>query len=69
MQHAQLARGLHSMTCRWHDDYNSFKAGVKDLEVMLTNVIQMACEAQVRLHACIAPLPATHCSWRQASGP
>lgn len=25
----------------WHDDYNRFKAGIKDLEVMLTNVIQM----------------------------
>jgi hypothetical protein len=25
----------------WHDDYNGFKAGVKDLEVMLTNVIQV----------------------------
>ena len=26
---------------RWHDDYNKFKAGIKDLEVMLTNVIQL----------------------------
>ena len=23
----------------WHDDYNKFKAGVKDLEVMVQNVI------------------------------
>ena len=23
----------------WHDDYNRFKAGVKDLEVMVQNVI------------------------------
>ena len=28
----------------WHDDYNIFKSGVKDLEVMLTNVIVMAFE-------------------------
>ena len=27
---------------RWHDDYNKFKAGVKDLEVMFTNGIQLA---------------------------
>ncbi|KAK9823872.1 hypothetical protein WJX72_006072 [[Myrmecia] bisecta] len=26
----------------WYDDYNQFKAGVKDLEVMLANVIQLA---------------------------
>jgi dynein heavy chain len=31
---------------RWHDDFNAFKSGVKDLEVMLTNVIQMALDAQ-----------------------
>jgi len=31
---------------QWHDDFNSFKAGVKDLEVMMTNVIQIAVEAQ-----------------------
>ena len=29
----------------WHDDYNIFKSGVKDLEVMLTNVIVMAFES------------------------
>lgn len=34
---------------RWHDDFNVFKGGIKDLEVMLTNVIQMAFDAQVRL--------------------
>jgi len=27
---------------RWHDDYNTFKNGTKDLEVMLTNVIHVA---------------------------
>jgi dynein heavy chain len=36
---------------RWHDDFNSFKAGVKDLEVMMTNVIQIAVEAQSCLSA------------------
>ncbi|GMH41208.1 hypothetical protein BSKO_09118 [Bryopsis sp. KO-2023] len=29
---------------RWHDDFNTFKTGVKDLEVMMTNVIQFAFE-------------------------
>ena len=29
----------------WHDDYNIFKSGVKDLEVMLTNVTVMAFES------------------------
>lgn len=28
----------------WHDDYNSFKAGVKDLEVMMQNTILLAFE-------------------------
>ncbi|KAJ3375748.1 Dynein heavy chain 2, axonemal [Allomyces arbusculus] len=30
---------------RWHDDYNNFKQAVKDLEVMLQNVIQLAFES------------------------
>ncbi|KAI9188053.1 hypothetical protein H9P43_002444 [Blastocladiella emersonii ATCC 22665] len=30
---------------RWHDDYNNFKQAVKDLEVMLQNVIQTAFES------------------------
>jgi hypothetical protein len=52
---AQCFSDIHQPCCtlhtaiRWHDDYNQFKAGVKDLEVMMTNVIQIACEAQVRL--------------------
>lgn len=29
---------------RWHDDFNTFKTGTKDLEVMMTNVIQFAFE-------------------------
>jgi dynein heavy chain len=27
---------------RWHDDYNTFKQGVKDLEVMMQNLINAA---------------------------
>lgn len=26
----------------WHDDYNHFKSNIKDLEVMFTNVINVA---------------------------
>ena len=45
----KLIKGLQSLDYsildvnghRWHDDYNKFKAGIKDLEVMLTNVIQL----------------------------
>ena len=45
----RLVQGLQALdysildvnTHKWHDDYNKFKAGIKDLEVMLTNVIQM----------------------------
>lgn len=29
---------------KWHDDYNSFKNDIKDLEVMFTNVINAAFE-------------------------
>ncbi|GIM07381.1 hypothetical protein Vretimale_11536 [Volvox reticuliferus] len=31
---------------RWHDDFNAFKSGVKDLEVMMANVIQRAFDTQ-----------------------
>jgi len=27
---------------RWHDDFNSFRNGVKDLDVMYTNIINNA---------------------------
>lgn len=27
---------------RWHDDFTAFKQGVRDLEVMLENVMQLA---------------------------
>ncbi|KAK3256380.1 hypothetical protein CYMTET_34484, partial [Cymbomonas tetramitiformis] len=36
---------------RWHDDYNSFKSGVKDLEVMMQNVIVLAFETVSSLPA------------------
>ena len=29
---------------RWHDDYNRFRAGIKDLEIMMQNVITSAFE-------------------------
>ncbi|EGF78014.1 hypothetical protein BATDEDRAFT_91203 [Batrachochytrium dendrobatidis JAM81] len=35
---------LNVKATRWHDDYNSFKQGVKDLEVMMQNVIISAFE-------------------------
>lgn len=31
-----------SMATRWHDDYNAFNSGVKDLEMMLSRVIKLA---------------------------
>lgn len=57
---------------RWHDDYNKFKAGIKDLEVMLTNVIQLGFDnasslvGRVELlevpHTCITRCPSPTCS-------
>lgn len=32
-------------SCRWHDDFTAFKAGVHDLEVMLENVMQLALDS------------------------
>ncbi len=37
-----LNANVSCLFCRWHDDFNAFKAGVRDLEVMLSNVIQLA---------------------------
>lgn len=31
-------------THKWHDDYNNFKRGIKDIEVMMRNVINMSFE-------------------------
>ena len=31
-----------AVSCSWYDDFNAFKAGVRDLEVMLENVLQLA---------------------------
>ncbi|KAL7754402.1 hypothetical protein RI367_000383 [Sorochytrium milnesiophthora] len=36
---------------RWHDDYNIFKQGIKDLEVMLQNVITSAFETATTVEA------------------
>lgn len=30
---------------RWHDDFNAFRNGVKDLDVMYTNIINFAFES------------------------
>jgi len=38
-------------TSKWHDDYNFFKNGVKDLEVMYTNVINTAFEGVTQVSA------------------
>ena len=43
---------------KWHDDYNVFKSGVKDLEVMMTNVIMLAFESVASLDSRIELLEA-----------
>lgn len=40
-----------SMATRWHDDYNEFNNGVKDLEMMLSNVIALAFDSSSSLLA------------------
>jgi dynein heavy chain, axonemal len=45
---------------RWHDDFNSFKSGVKDLEVMLTNVIQLSFDMSNSLTARVELLETFH---------
>ena len=42
----------------WHDDYNVFKAGVKDLEVMIQNVIVMAIDSVSSLGSLVELLEA-----------
>lgn len=50
---AKLVQSLHSLdynildvkSTRWHDDFNFFKKGVKDLEVMMANVVASAFES------------------------
>jgi dynein heavy chain len=37
--------------CRWYDDFNAFKAGVRDLEVMLENVLELALDSAPSLSA------------------
>jgi dynein heavy chain len=36
---------------RWHDDYNAFKLGLKDLEVMMQNIINAAFESATTVPA------------------
>eukprot|EP00232_Nephroselmis_pyriformis_P029065 CAMPEP_0182867354 /NCGR_PEP_ID=MMETSP0034_2-20130328/8675_1 /TAXON_ID=156128 /ORGANISM="Nephroselmis pyriformis, Strain CCMP717" /LENGTH=4528 /DNA_ID=CAMNT_0024999703 /DNA_START=83 /DNA_END=13669 /DNA_ORIENTATION=- len=45
---------------RWHDDYNSFKNGVKDLEVMMTNVIVLGFDSVGSLSSRVELLDAFH---------
>lgn len=68
----KLIKGLQSLdysildvnSHRWHDDYNKFKAGIKDLEVMLTNVIQLAFENASSLVGRVELLEVrTYCLW------
>jgi dynein heavy chain len=57
----KLVQGLRGLDYRildvkatnWHDDYNVFKAGVKDLEVMMQNVIVMAIDAVSSLNSLV----------------
>ncbi|KAI9356982.1 dynein heavy chain and region D6 of dynein motor-domain-containing protein [Zopfochytrium polystomum] len=45
---------------RWHDDFNSFKQGVKDLEVMLQNVIISAFEGSNTVESAVELLEIFH---------
>ncbi|KAI8923518.1 dynein heavy chain and region D6 of dynein motor-domain-containing protein [Entophlyctis helioformis] len=45
---------------RWHDDYNNFKQGVKDLEVMMQNVIISAFEGASTVEAGVELLDVFH---------
>ncbi|KAJ3195453.1 Dynein heavy chain 2, axonemal [Irineochytrium annulatum] len=45
---------------RWHDDYNNFKQGVKDLEVMMQNVIMSAFESATTVESSVELLEIFH---------
>jgi dynein heavy chain len=45
---------------RWHDDYSSFKTGVKDLEIMLQNVIVSAFEGATTVENSVELLEIFH---------
>ncbi|KNC97489.1 uncharacterized protein SPPG_07404 [Spizellomyces punctatus DAOM BR117] len=45
---------------RWHDDYNSFKQGVKDLEVMMQNTITSAFEGATTVETSVELLEIFH---------
>lgn len=73
----KLIKGLQSLdysildvnSHRWHDDYNKFKAGIKDLEVMLTNVIQLGFDNASSLVGRVELLEVPHlkCFWTSPS--
>ena len=62
----KLVTGLRSLNygildvtaTQWHDDYNVFKSGVKDLEVMMTNVIMLAFDCVTSLESRVELLEA-----------
>ncbi|KAJ3056563.1 Dynein heavy chain 2, axonemal [Rhizophlyctis rosea] len=45
---------------RWHDDYNKFKQGVKDLEVMMQNIITSAFEGATTVESSVELLEIFH---------
>ncbi|KAI9101992.1 dynein heavy chain and region D6 of dynein motor-domain-containing protein [Phlyctochytrium arcticum] len=45
---------------RWHDDYNNFKQGVKDLEVMVQNTISSAFEGATTVETSVELLEIFH---------
>ncbi|KAI9004259.1 dynein heavy chain and region D6 of dynein motor-domain-containing protein [Gaertneriomyces semiglobifer] len=45
---------------RWHDDYNTFKQGVKDLEVMIQNTITSAFEGATTVETSVELLETFH---------
>lgn len=45
---------------RWHDDYNAFKQGIKDLEVMMGNIITSAFESATTVKGSVELLEIFH---------
>ena len=45
---------------RWHDDYNVFKRSVKDLEIMMQNIIMSAFECAATIENCVELLEIFH---------
>jgi dynein heavy chain len=60
-QHISRLRGLNYEILdvnvgKWHNDYNHFKKGVKDLEVLMQNVMNTAFEGASKICDCVALL-------------